>query len=108
MIPTDLKNVVRHENILARMSLVQMNEHGFTKRLHRRNDEQASQLTEFFEKRLVLQNMLNFGGEIEGHMGELFMHGPNNVQRVSRPVQKVWVAEGDVCGTGLHLLSNIR
>ena len=51
--------------------------------------------------------MFDLGRKIKRQMGKLRMHRAKDAQRMSRPIQEVWVAERDMGRAGLDLLPNV-
>ena len=98
----------RLAHVGARVTLVEMREHGIAERLDRGHDEEAAERRELDEIRTTLQQVLDLGGDVEGHSRKLGVERARDRQRVPRPIQEIGIAEGDVrCARG-HELAHVR
>src|SRR5437016_3292506 len=89
-------NLERARDIRPRVALLEVGQHGFTQRFHRRDHEGAAEAPQLGENLRALEDVLHLRREVEGERGELGVHRAHDRQRMAGPVQKIRIAEGDV------------
>ena len=89
------------------MSLFQDSEHRRAERLDGGDREQAAGSAQLRKQRPAFEDVFHLGRDVEGELRELRVQGPHNFEGVTRSVQEIGVAEGDVRGSRLYLPANI-
>ena len=51
----------------------------------------------------MLEEMLDFGREVVGHLREFLVHGAHDFERMAGAVQKIRIAERQMFRAGVHL-----
>ena len=87
------------KEVLPRMSLVQDPEHIIIKRFDSSGDEQAAGIAKNGQVVAVIQKMFNLDRHIVGKFRPFAMKGLDHLDRMARPVEKVWISKGDVLGS---------
>src|SRR5437588_9414870 len=96
------QNQKRFEDIVSRVTLVQMFEHDIAQRFNRGHDEDAAVTSKILDQSAVLDDVLDLCCEIKGEIGELFMHRSCDLKRMARAVQKIGIPESDVPRSRSH------
>ena len=79
--------------ISASMVFIEIAQDPIVHRFDGRGDEQAATLAQHRQQHGVVEQVLNFDGGVERQLRKAHVHGLHHLERVSRPVEKIRVAE---------------
>ncbi len=106
--PARARRLDRLGDIGPRVALVEVLEDGLAQRLRGGDDEHASAGRELLQEIAMGDQVLDLRGEVEGELRHLRVELTRQPERMRGAVQKIGIAEGDVCGARRHLLADVR
>src|ERR1700738_377454 len=95
------------QEIGARVPFFQRSEESIVYGLHRRNHKQASGFFQFGQMLLALSQMLDFYGDVIGHVGKFAMKFFDERNGVAYAIKKVWVPKRNMLRTSGYLTANV-
>ena len=96
------------DEVGVRVPLLQVPEHLVVERLDRGGHERAAGVAQARQRRGLLPQVLDLDRDVVGDAGKLARQRVDDRQRVSRAVEEVGIAEGDVLRARRHLRADVR